>query len=157
MNENLVKTDKFQNPLFIYSLADDYFIVKKLNEAAEAYKNNEAITGLIKEIVDLCVTVRKEGFWSLSKYIDKFGCRFYTNICYILIRPEQQSKSIQALPALMNYCLKPVLISDSFGGIEFIKALLLYEGVLMILGGLEPKYVNLRLNGIIGNEIEFGY
>ncbi|MDF2685568.1 MAG: hypothetical protein K0S55_749 [Clostridia bacterium] len=154
MNENNILLDKFENPLFIYSLLEDYIIIKKLNEESKFFKDNIILKELVKEINNLCVTIRNEGFWSLSKYIDKFNCRFFTNICYILIQPEQPSRSIRSLPALMQYCLKPILISNDFRGIEFIKAILLYEGVLMTIGGLEPKYFNLRLNGIIGNEID---
>lgn len=142
--------DKVYETLSSCSAINNVMVLNKIkDESAFIDENQVELKKFIIAIEDLCITIRNEGYYALKSYFDKFNLLFYKNLCSILLNP---SKSYESLSRLMCITLMPLLASDQFRKMEFIKSLLLYEGILMTINGLEPRFTVFRLAGILGRE-----
>ncbi len=135
------------------TIFDDASLTEKLHFSLVDTVFTDELNGEFKRLIALlekmCITAREKGYNALVEHSDEEINPVFNTILYFVIKNKDVFKG-ESTDLL--YWIKPMLLSHKIKGAGYIKSILIYEGIRMIIyQGLSPELLKFRLNCIIGN------
>ena len=98
-----------------------------------------------KSLVEIAVKVRKQGLLSIDGEIPAM---------HNIFRKKALQMAVDSVePAVIRDVMQNWIISGNYRGAELLKRLITIEGVLMIINGYNPAYINEVLSSYFGEDL----
>ena len=131
-------------------IVDKIKLFKIINETC-TYADRDACKEYVYKMYDLACLARKKGLLSFEEFSQNEPCIFTKTALRLAIDGVCRMYIADVLYSLM--------LADGCTGVELLKKLIIYKGILSVLNGDNPRVIRLELCAVLGEkyiqEIEY--
>ena len=141
------------NELSAMSVLNDQLIGQKYmqicSEIQFTEEDKKELSQTITQVLEVCGIARARGRFAMHEYAAGTDNVFMKNILFLL--SEKWMDFVGRQSDVAYYWVKPILLSGGLKGVEFLKAILIYEGNMMeTYVGYPLELVEYRLKSLLG-------
>lgn len=143
------------NELSAMSILNDHLVGQKyMNVCADIQFTEEEkkeLSQTITQVLEVCGIARARGIFAMHDYAAGTDNVFMKNILFLL---SEKWMDFVGQSDVVYYWVKPILLSGGLKGVEFLKAILIYEGIIMeTYVGYPLELVEYRLKSLLGENM----